>query len=33
MPKTKVEVYDKDQLIYPYIESDHVTFIPFENVT
>ena len=26
MPKTKVEVYDKDQLIYPYIESDHVTF-------
>ena len=26
MPKTKVEVYDKDQLIYPFIESDHVTF-------
>ena len=26
MPKTKVEVYDKNQLIYPYIESDHVTF-------
>ena len=26
MPKTKVEVYDKDQLIYPFIESDHITF-------
>ena len=26
MPKTKVEVYDKDQLIHPFIESDHVTF-------
>ena len=26
MPKTKVEVYDKNQLIYPFIESDHVTF-------
>ena len=26
MPKTKVEVYNKDQLIYPFIESDHVTF-------
>lgn len=26
MPKKKVEVYDKDKLIYPFIESDHVTF-------
>ena len=26
MPKTKVEVYNKDELIYPFIESDHVTF-------
>lgn len=26
MPKKKVEVYDKKQLIYPFIENDHVTF-------
>ena len=26
MPKTKVEVYEKDQLIYPFIENDHVSF-------
>lgn len=26
MPKKKVEIYEKDQLIYPFIESDHVTF-------
>ena len=26
MPKKKVEVYEKDQLIYPFIENDHVTF-------
>lgn len=26
MPKKKVEVYEKDQLIYPFIENDHVSF-------
>ena len=33
MPKKKVEVYNKDQLIYPFIESDHVTFSNGMKVT